>query len=359
MKNNRQDLLDALNLAKPALAVQEFIPVLTHYCFDRATVSAFNDVLAIQLAVDSDLHCAIHGATLQKILAKMDGEVVELVQGESEVAIKSGKDGRSQIRLPIIDKSQFLFDIPAAEPKASFKLSKDFLKAMALTLKTVGSNAGHPQELGVTLGLDGEMVDLYSTDNVTISAGSAKVSKVAGKLDSAVILPTPFCETLLAMASAIGDDEIMLEFGEGYVLADLTGDDLVFSRLVDQTEPYDFESIISNHVPEDAEAQAFTIPTQFLGTMGRASILMSSDTDKEVKINLEGNKLLISGKGKLGELDDSIALEEEHDPASFHIDPIFVERGAAMCEKMAFLEHSVVFFSHNFLHMVSHNVSDN
>lgn len=351
MKVNRSDLLDAISLVKPALAVVDFIPVMTHFWFDKQTVTAYNDALAIQVSFDSPWHCAVPGDMLPKILSSMNGDDVELTQ--KNLLVKIAGDG-SEIELPVIDQSKFLWKLPEeAKGSVVFKVTQEFLSVLQKCVAGVSKDATRQASLGVTLDvIDGEAL-LYSTDNVTISHGWVKVADVA-ELKNPIIIPAPFCESLIALAKSIGDDEIALEITDSYVLADVSGGAFLHSKLI-AAQPYDFEKVIEGSFDVKRLSKAMDFPTQLLVALKRVSTVLSREKEKEVVITLEDNYLDMKGSSAFGKIDEQIPMMGSGGGAKFKANPDLLSRGAELGTKILFEEKVIVFIGQNFYHLISHN----
>ena len=118
---NREGLLQTLNLAKPALASQPFVPILTHFCFDGAWVLAYNDVQAIGVRYSAGVECSVPGDLLIKLLGTLQASDVQL---QEESGILHVSAGRSKLKLPTLPIAQFTFDFPTDEPTGSIQIGR-------------------------------------------------------------------------------------------------------------------------------------------------------------------------------------------------------------------------------------------
>ena len=84
MPINTNEFKAALDLAKPALAVTPFVPILTHLCFSGGWCTAYNDVAAISVRLPGDLalEMGLPGDTLLRLVASFSSSDLEFVVTE-------------------------------------------------------------------------------------------------------------------------------------------------------------------------------------------------------------------------------------------------------------------------------------
>ena len=349
---NRQELQEALNLCKSSLSTQEFIPVLTHFCFTGESVYAYNDFQCIEVDFPSDLNCAIPGQFLTKLLDSYTSEDITMTMDDNVVVVKSG---RSTVKIPVLDSDQFIYSLPdGAGDLATLKIDSRFLSGMSKCLLSVGDNAVRPEEMGITLDA-GDTDYLFSTDNNTISRYDVKFNITQGELKDKVILPTAFCEDLLRITDQLGDEEVNLVIGKDYVFADINDSEVtIFTKLIDDLKIMDYRSLLKQLVKPEDMTKFQTVPEDLVLALDRSQLILSKEEDRMTKFELSGTNCSINSHSVYGDSDDEIELAKENVDCTFWVDPKYLSRAAKVCTKILFKEEVLLFQEGNFLHLVSH-----
>ena len=91
---NRRELLDALTAVRPALAAQNFLPVLSHFCFTGDTVYTFDDIVMMH-AVDDPSDTTAFTARLDHDNPNTKWILVDSKTGSCTVSRQAPKSWRS------------------------------------------------------------------------------------------------------------------------------------------------------------------------------------------------------------------------------------------------------------------------
>lgn len=354
----REALSRAATLVRPALASKEYVPALTHVLFAGGRASAYNDVAAISVAMEGAdaIGRCVPGEKLIGALGSFGGaDVVAQDDKDGALVLKSG---RSRVKLPTLPKSDFPLELPSNGQGHEVKLAREVVRAVERCLVSVGTDAAHPAQSGVTLesGEDGRAV-LYSTDNYSISR-CATAAPIKLPADAPVILPKFFCEQLVSLARAFPDEDLFLVLFDGALLVDFGDRATLFTRTPVDVEPLDFPRIVGKHVKLSALRDAPKIPDAFDGALQRALLVTSGEASKTTKVTLRGRSmLLVSGAGA-AEAEDEISYDQPHrgPEGSFYVDPQLLARGAKHCALMMFTDRVTAMAdeSGDFVHLVAH-----
>lgn len=295
-----KELLGALELASPALSRKDFYPILTNFCFKKDRVLAYNDRNAIVVTIDTDLECCLPGALLMKLLASLSSKTALFTFGENEVNITSG---RSKLKLPYLPIKDFEFDYPAgggtADPElheavlATFSIDADFIKGIRMCLVSSGNDPTHPAQMGITLESNGKFGTLFSTDNFSISRYDLAAFKDQLPGGAPVILPTFFCQQLLELEKSFPEEEILVHLIDGAVMAEFGDKVYLFSKLVVDTSPMDFEKMIQKYVSDNDLERVVKFPDTFKEAVSRSMILLQNEQDKAAKISCDGQEVTL------------------------------------------------------------------
>lgn len=352
---DRKDLLDALRMAKPALSSQDFIPVLKHFVFDGQTVSAYNDNLGIQIEFPSELQCAIPGDLLQSLVSKYSADELKFDFGKDKVEIKCGRNRTSLPFLdPVDDKDQFIEWMPEeGSAVATFKADGPFLVGLGRCKEFVGNDGNKLAEIGITMTTEGPSGHLYSTDNLTISSQKLSLHSYEGA-DLNIIIPVPWCLAVNNLTNEIGDEDVQIEIGDGYIMADISGEAVVVAKLI-EAEPYAFKEIIEENLGDsDYEKLLVTPPDEFYAALDRNLVIQGKSMEKEIDVTIADSVMAINCNSDLGNSDDTIEFDGKLDDVSFQCDPVLLMKAGKICSKLAFLDNVIIGREGSFIHIISH-----
>ena len=357
---NRETLSRAANLVRPALATKEYIPVYTHIHFSGGRATACNDVSALSVACANPVECCVPGELLIRALSGFGGAEVSMQMKDSTLLLKSG---RSNVKLPTLPASDFLFDLPNPNEGEAVSLGRSVVKAIERCLLSVGTDNAHPAQMGVTLESEKGLAVLYSTDNYTISRCSTEAKlKLPG--DAPIILPRFFCEQLIGLAKAYPEATMDLVMYPGALVVEFVdvreGPDapaaaILFTKTPVDLEPMDFPRIVNKHVDlADIKKTLAVIPDAFDGALNRALLVLGSELQKKTKITAGDGLLIMSSRSSLGESDDSMKFDM--DDHNFEVDPVLLTRGAKACALMGFTNRVTIMADTecNFIHIIAH-----
>ena len=358
---SREYLVKAANLVRPAVSNQSYIPALTHINFEQGWATAFNDVSAI--AVKSplpDLNCCLPGELLIKALGSFNAAEV-MIQENFKAASVVVSSGRSRLTLPTLSNEDFPFEWPSGNA-TRIQITDAILLGIQRCLISVGSDPTHPAQMGVTIESDdsGQAV-LYSTDNFTISryGAATKDGKIKLPADSPVILPTFFCEQLVALAKVFADAPVTLCLLPGGLLATFGDEAQLFTKAVMDTEPMDFAKMVNRYFKVgEVRRQHQELPEGFEASLGRALLVLSGTADKTTMFTIEGSSITLQSTSDLGDSNDTLNFKDgDHCPEKpFLVDPSLVLRATKVCSKMTCLPKVLLMSNEDasFIHMISH-----
>lgn len=345
----KQELTSIVDLVKPAVAGQSYIDALTRIAFTGEYAVAYNDILAIARPCTLPLGC-VPGELLSKTLATIiSDEVLLQAEREGELLLSAG---RTKMKIPTLPVTTFPFEFQTDGYDVA--LTNSVLAGIELCLVGVGSDPTHPAQMGVTLE-GGERARLFSTDNYTISRFTTE-SNIKLQADVPLLLPTEFCRQLLVLANAFSGDKVTLEVFPTAITAHIGEQARLFSKLLVDVTPLDFDAILAKHRIND-EKPYQAIPNVLDGAFERAALVLSKELDKTTTMSVTGNRLSLFSKSALGEAADTCSFKYP-DTSEFHIDPTRVARALKLTSKMALLENILVLSSddEDFTHLIAHCV---
>lgn len=349
---NRLDLQDALSMVKAGLSSAEFIPVMTHFCFDGETVHAFNDVIGIIAELETPLSCAVPGDLLMKLLPTLPNDEVNFKVKDGKVTMTSGK---SVTHLPILDQESFVLKLPN-ETGTAFTANSNFLVGLKRCASGCGEDAQKLAEIGITMTIKNGAISLYSTDNATVSRHIVSGVEVDCQ-DATLVIPRIFADNVISVCENIGDEKVIITWGDSWIIAEIQDEVTIFSRLID-VDAYDFESIFSAHIP-NTDLPIFTLPDALNRCLERSKILLSSVHDKAIEVVVDESNLTVYVTSPVsGDSKDEIELPLKLGDFRFKINPELILKTQKITSQFAFLEDVVVAREGNFTRMISHNVPE-
>ena len=363
----REALVKLMGQLRPALSNLDYIPALKHICFSDTRAIAYNDVSAISVTTVftegiDDLEICIPGELLIKALGSFNAEKVLLQPNEKDGTMLI-ISGRSKIKLPTMPVKDFPLSIPEGTSKTPvLHLNGEILDGIQLALISVGNDPTHPATMGVTLDSESGKAVLFSTDNATITRVLTK-AKIVLPGDAPVILPTFFCEQLIALKRAYPDTTIELELHNGALVAYYFDDDIevatLFSKTLNDIQPLDFPTIVAKHCKLDGiGSQLCKIPDALDAAFGRALLVLGAEQDKTTKITLDGNYIRMLSTSTAGEASDSVSWAdgspESQEP--FWVDPGLVARACKAGTHLGFFNRVMIVANEgaSFLHLIAH-----
>lgn len=313
-------LLAALRLAAPALGKDDkvMLPALSHFCFDDDNFLAFNDQVAVIVGLKTGLTLGLHGETLLGVLGAQRGEDVEIkVKGRTATLSGSGK-----VELPILEKNEFVFQLPAEEPVLSIPLGPDVRRALELCLISAGEDSLQPHFNGVTIRIGKQGTVLFSTDNVTASRVRPPSAKLPSRKEAGVVLPKEAAELVLKLSPAEGKPT--MHIGERVVVVDFGGEpDVTLVAKLLGAPSSRLDDVFRDHAEK---AAGFPVPAGLDAEIEKAKVLTSRDPLKECTLSVAKGTLVVEAQGALGRMSTALKIESKTAEGEVTVPPENVAR---------------------------------
>jgi hypothetical protein len=335
VKIDRTLLLGLLKAVSPALAgSKNQVQELSNVWFSGDSVSAFNDLLGIRISLRTEFSGGIMGSKIIGVLDNSRARQVDITGTGEEALLKIGAARIKLTRRPIED----WFWEPEVPEAQGYRVGREFREVISLLLMSVGSaNVVNPEQRGITVIQNGLAADLYSTDAVTMSwVKFATEQKIVDTADR-IILPTPFCECLVALKH---DAELRFDENAVYCLTKLVigeeqFDMMIFSKLVDDENPVPFERVVKDCLGDD---QKFEVPSRLKMCTDRAMVLLENEP---AELEIKDGYLLLYAQTPHGEVDDAIKIGDCGE-VSIKIDVALLRRALEGREQMSVSKHCIV-----------------
>jgi hypothetical protein len=348
MKIPRIEFLEALNTVKPALASKDLIEELTLLWFDGKTVMAYNDAeLGIQVPLGVDFKGGVRGSLLLGLLSNSRAKEIELTPDGDFIALKAA---RTRASLDLYEVGRSVWKFPTPDSKKSFRLSQRVLDGLKYVLIATGKDTTTPETLGVTVYMDGESLDLFSTDADTIAADHFKLK--GQHTCEHVILPTAFCEQVLRLC----DDGSFLEFKKDCVLAINKAGAMIYARTIRAPKRFEFFDMV-NKYDDFPKAARFEIPERLSLALDRMGVLFDGMNNETMLVKIGDGVMRMEAHVKSrGDLKDSVVIPDDVPPVSFRTEPGRLKRALDLATHMVCTEDAVRLSNKNgFVYLASNN----
>lgn len=359
MKIARDLMLEMLEAASPALGTaRNLVPGLSHFWFDSDGITAFNDVLGIRVTFDSEFTGGVEGERLLGLLKNSTTKNVTLVaRTGGRTPVLHVEIGSTGVTLPMRPVTESLFQEKFPEKRAVV-VSDNFVDALKLVmLSCVSKKLASPAERGVTLIQTDDTIDLYTTDNVTVSTARVEDCRLFPTPDRA-IWPREFCDYFVKHFSYGG--RVAMTGNAVFCIADadvtrrLTV--MVYAKLIEDNTPADFAGFVSRH--EGQVAVAFKVPDDLPRALSRAAAMVPEKSPIEIEVTTvdpDTRVLRLYSNSGAGEFDDLIEVEANgHDDLTVKADVVLIRRALAGRTSIALTRGSVVLTGPpGFFHFIS------
>lgn len=354
MMLNRQELVDALDVAKLAVDTRDFIPILSHFCFNRKHVTAYNDFIGIKVAFPSKLNLALQAQTLMRLLNSVTEEEIYIGEAKKTVFFRVGPKSRPKVRarLPYLGSEDFFFRFPSMRSLTGVELTEaqaeKFFKGLRLCLNSVGDQM--PNQMGITLH-EKKRLYMYSTNNKAISKYHMVPIGNEGTT-SPIILPTLFCQALLKGESVYGTEGCKFTVGKDFAVMQFGDECSMYGKLVNNKDPLDFEKVISQHTKGWKDGKQ-KVPEGFHELFDRALLMLGNELHKVVEVKAERQTVTVEGQSSLGGVKSSADFGRELGYKEVIIDAELVKKAADTCSEFFMGDGALVFSQPNYMHLVS------
>jgi DNA polymerase III sliding clamp (beta) subunit (PCNA family) len=354
---NRQELVDKLELVSPALSSIDLVPVLTHFWFKDGLVLAYNDQIAISTKLSANFAGAVPGKTLKSLLSVSKAKEVEFFVDkdsdskklpEGQLLVKAAS---SKLKLPFLAEEQTkIFDMPKPDPKGALPVDiNSFLEAISSCMRSLKEDTAMPDSLGITFSLENDWINLYATNDATISFAKVKVKSHATSYR--IVLSGNFCRQMAALSKLEGKKHI--EIHKDYSLFQC-GEHVLFGKLIEVQRPLDFDSVLEQSFPQEVKNNLVSIPSKLELILDRAVVITDSKADRaKTAITVKDGIAKFLSQSDKGEVRDSVQLEDAHPDVEVNVDPKLFKNGFGYFDKFVLTEQCLIMSTGSSLYLVS------
>lgn len=364
-----KSLVKALALVKPSVVDgQNFLPILSHYCFKDGFVFGYDDVLSIAASYGSSYLDGLSIPTTVVDAFKASSSAMLKVDQSSDDGILELKLGRARIKFaPILEEGFLFIPPPVVVPKikasilVQIPLSEKLMSGINLCLSNLTAESYITNQKGILVIVKGSTVCLYSTDNITVSKYVVKYKTRVAE-DAMFLIPRKSC---IALAQVIGSDAsgaILHMYKKA--LWCTPGDNLsVYSKLIPLEGVHDPEAtVFSKYEVLDKDFLGRSFVRKLSSVLDRAIALLkgSKQFAQDVRIQHKEDKIVVSltdnveGAMFSGKFSESIKVSSAVGTFDFKFNAPVLKRACELCSDVAMSGTGVfVFTAEDFKHIVS------
>ncbi len=305
---NRKEFLTSLGLARPCLGNNKTIPILSYFCFSGNNITSYNGYEGITTQYNHGLNCCIEGELLINIINSYDTDTVDVIQGNTDVVIKSGK---SEIKLPILPITDFVSPFNVLVDTTEFQITMDDKLADGLSkcLISSGKEKFKEEEYGVTMKIDKNGINMYSHDGRRVSKYVYSSNEEQAVID---IILTPFlCSQVVNKIQQGGTGTFFI--GNKAVTGDF-GDFLIMSLIkpIDPNRkpvlPLDFEGKVFSKY-DISSIQFESLGKDLLQALTRAGVLFQNVRNKVLTFESDGSVLKMTANTGMSSIDEEVQVK--------------------------------------------------
>ena len=355
---DRNSLIRLVGNVLPFTSNSAFLPILTHIALKDGKISAFNDMQGIEIETEvlSELRCAVPGNAFLKILKTVNNQEIELNTDKNRRSLTI-KFGKNKTKLAILPDEDFIYSFPDIENAEVLSISTTFLEAAKLCLASVSEVPGHPELNTLTIIIEGKDIELYSTDNRTMSRVTFQEKEAQGSVK--LIIPAQFFSQLIVLTDETETtSNVTLTYNNELLSVDFNNGIKISTVVVKISAMVDFAGIFENELPDMERIVLCEAPAGFVNALERASVFSELKNQKFVNIDIKGNSAHLRSQSALGKADDIIEFPIDLGEFAVSIDPETLAKAIVRTNEIAILPNLVVAYKKTkdleFTHLVSY-----
>lgn len=325
---DRLKLLAILKKVAPALGAEKsLLPILSHFAFDGKTVTAYNDVVALQTPCDVGFVGCVDGPRLLALLSSSRSKTAEFTESGSDVVLKLGRTKATFTRHNLKD---FPFSAPRHRRTSDVELGEDFLRLLKTASLSASQDIATRTRYGITCSFLGEKgYRIYSTDGRTIVAASCSDNL---DLSGTVIFVPGFYSLLLGMKSPTLQ---IPSVGQQPITRDKQNNVTLYGRVLREVNTKQFISIFKN--VDAASIPTVPVPKALGRCLERASVV-ADDT----RFKYAEGKLRLSTASSLCDVKDVLPADFGDSPFDIVSSSSCIRRFIEIAEEIGFSENCVL-----------------
>ena len=325
---NRAELVNTLDLLRPALASDNTVPIFQCFVFAGDKIYAYNDSLGIvgPSGKGFPTQAAFHGATFYGLLSSSSAEDVSFKLDGDQAVFTLGK---TVSKLPFHDQSQFIFEVPEDSWEFELNCNAGFVEALGICLDTVSKDSTQAALNGVTIAGN----HMFSCDGDALTQiGITDIGK------NRAMLQTEFCNTVLNLCNVFDFDHGVISISSDWMRFQCE-DWSVYGRVLQIADPIDFAGEVKKTL-KGKKVEYKSLPDGFKGTLVRARVLADPES-KKTRLTVKNNILEVFTETHMGEVKDEMPFT--HADVVADVNAAYLQRALKYCDQVAIFDNCVLF----------------
>lgn len=300
---NKQDFQNGIKSVSGALSEKATVKELGYVKADISDnvlyLTGYDLEMGIktQIPVESDGEAHfLFDKKIAELLAKLDnGEIECKVEGE-EITIKQGKSRNKRAIIPP-DNYPILPNIEGKE--IEFEISQNELKEMIdTTVFAAAVVANKPILMGELFEIENGNFNLVAIDGYRLAI---RKNEISSDINAKFVVPAKALRELSKLITA--DDKLKIVKTSKHALFIFNGI-MIFSRLL-EGKFHNYKGTI----PDSYKTSIIANTRQLVNTLDRCSLIISEKSKAPVRFSCESEKINITCKSMLGNVDDEIEVD--------------------------------------------------
>lgn len=261
----------------------------------------------MELSIEAEMSADVKAAGEAVINAKIFGNIIKTLSCESvsiEINERNNiliRGGKAKFEIPLISASEFP-EIVKPQLQYSVKIDKGTLKDMInKTIFSVSLTDTRPVLTGCLLEIDKNILKMVALDGYRMAVRKAVIEEELE--NNKIIIPAKALNELTKIIKDDGDEFIKISCTSNHALFEFDNCRM-YTRLI-EGEYINYESIITPDFEKEIECPV----DELYSAISRASLLLSGEAGKSVKMRVERDNINISCESQSGSVDDNISVD--------------------------------------------------
>lgn len=333
MKFDRKELLDSLQMLKPALgAASTSIQELKHIWFDGDFAFTYNGGLGIRVSLKSGLKFGVPGPPLLGLLSDDTVKEVTLEAKNNTLEVELGKASAKLVTLPL-DNSPWNFPLKPAKEAVELELTEELLTALKRVSIIKARPAVRTEHYGVVTFPDKDTVSLYSTDSKALVEVILEVKLPKGL--SKLVLPHEFVDVVTRFC----EPGTAIYLGTNCFQAQ-SEKVLICSNVLDSSNLQDIPALVDSIL--SGKPVYAPLPDTLRLALDRVEVLAGGG-DAYVNLETDGvGSLILNGRLTYGDFKEIFKLAKEVKPAKITVDARLLRVGLTEALRFTITKRALV-----------------
>ena len=319
----KSDLIEGINVVMKAVSTKSSMKILECILIDATEGFIKFTANDMYLGIETKVKGEIKEAGKVAIEARIFSEIVRKLP-DSEITFEIEDDTKSLItcenskfNIQIMDAEDFS-PLPKVEKNNKISISQLSLKSIIdQTIFAINEAEKNKVLTGELFEIKGNKLKVVALDKFRIAIRYMELKEEydLGK----VIIPGKSLNEISKILNGGMEDDVMIYFTDNHILFDL-GDTVVVSRLIENTNFFDTDKMISSDYKTKIEINK----REFMDCIDRATLLIKEGESKPVFLTIKDGVLDLSINTFIGTMDEKININKEGDDLMISFNPKFL-----------------------------------